>query len=228
MTQQFDDERSAALRELLVDLPNRTPASRPGAVRVKRLALSTAALGLGASVVVLAINAGPGGAPEAVPTESSGDPAAGPSTTGMGSRVKMYSSLDELVSDSGAIVTGAVVDQQPGPDGTTVFTIGVDQVFTPAALGATSPTPIAAVPDGSTVRVRTFGRVASSLPSVPLEPGGRYLLFLSPTGLPSAEEDEFFITGVIAGVYEAEGDRYVRAADDGDTLPQELREEDLT
>ena len=226
MTQQLKDERSAALRELLVDLPTRAPAFR-GEVRMKRLALSIAAVGLGASVVVLAINAAPGGAPEAVPTESSGDPAAGPST-GMGSRVRMYSSLDELISDSGAIVTGVVVDRQPGPDGTIMFTIDVERSFTPAALGAASPTPIPAVPDGSAVRVRTFGGVVSSLPSAPLEPGGRYLLFLTPTGLPAADDDDFFITGVVAGIYEAEGDRYVRAADGGDTLPQELGEEDLT
>jgi hypothetical protein len=224
---QLSDKRSTALRELLVDLPNQTPASPPRTVVMKRVVLSAAALGLGASVLILAMEGGTGGVPEAVPRESSGDPIAGPSTS-IGSRVRMYSSLDELIADSGAVLVGTVADQRPGPDGTTVSTVNVERVFNPAALGSTSPVAPVTVPEGATVRVRTFGGVASSLPSAPLEQGGRYLLFLSPTGLPSADEDEFFITGVVAGIYESEGDRYVRAANDGDTLPGELRETDLT
>ena len=223
---QLSDERSAALRELLVDLPNETTASRPGALVMKRVALSAAAVGLGASVLILAMEGGPGVVPGAVPTESVGDPLAGPST-GMGSRVVMYSSLDELIADSGAVLVGTVVDQGPGPDGTTVSTVEVERAFNPAELGSTSPEPPVSVRSGTTVQVRTFGDAASSLPSAPLQPGERYLLFLTPTGLPSAEDDEFFVTGVVAGIYEAQGDRYVRSADDGDTLPETLREDDL-
>ncbi len=227
MTQQLNDERAAALRRLIVELPEQTLAAQRTRLGTgRRLVLGTAALGLGASIVVLALEAGPGGVPEAVPPQSSGEPVGG-SSSGMGSRVKMYSSLDELAADSGAIVVGVVVDQQPGPDGTTVSTVEVERSFRPAALGRTSPEPTVEVPDGSTVRVRAFGGVTSSLPSASLEPGGRYLLFLSPTGLASADDDEFFITGVVAGIYEAQGDRYVRAADDGDTLPGELGESDL-
>ena len=227
MTQQLSDERSTALRQMLVDLPNQTSASRPaGVVALQRLALGTAVVGLGASILVLALNPGSGGVPEALAPESSGEPGVGPSV-GMGSRVKMYTSLDELIADSGAVVAGTVVDQQPGPDGTTVATVDVERTFVPEGLGSTSLTPTVQVPEGSAVRVRTFGGVVTSLPSAPLEPGGSYLLFLSPTGLPSADEDEFFITGVIAGIYEADGNRYVRAADDGDALPAEVRVDEL-
>ncbi|SFI79151.1 MULTISPECIES: hypothetical protein [Microbacterium] len=227
MKDQQRDERSAALRELLVNLPSSTTASRPmRAVSMTRFAVGTATLGVGVSIVALALSMGAGDVPGGALPEPSSPPRAEPST-GIGSRVRMYSSVEELISDSGAVVSGMLVDQKPGPDGTTEWTVEVKRTFTPATLGATAPTSTVTVAEGSTLRVRTFDSMTASVPGAPLDLGSRYLLFLSPTGLPSAGDDEFFITGVSAGVYEVVGDRYVRATDGGDTLPEELHNDDL-
>lgn len=226
MTQQPDPTRSAALRDLLVDVASGAPTPRREGALVKRAALGAAALSVGAVALVIALQATPNQTEEAVPADPPGDSVTGPST-GIGSRVKMYTSLEELIADSGAVVVGVVADQQPGDDGTTISTIDVEQSFAPAGLGSTSPSPPVPVAEGTAVRVRTFSATTSSLPSTALEAGSRYLLFLTPTGLPSAADDEFFITGVVAGIYEAQGDRFVRASDDGDQLPPELHGSDL-
>lgn len=226
MTQQPDPGRSAALRELLVDVASGAPAPWREGVVLKRTALVAAAVSVGAVVLVVAFQATPNEIEEAVPAEPPGHSVTGPSA-GVGARVKMYASLEELISDSGAVVVGVIADQQPGDDGTTIVTLEVERSFTPAALGSTSPEPPVPVTGGSVIRVRTFGGAVTSLPSAPLETGGRYLLFLTPTGLPSAGDDEFFVTGVVAGIYKAQGDGFARDADDGDDLPAELRESDL-
>ncbi|MFH8253137.1 hypothetical protein ACH3VR_22410 [Microbacterium sp. B2969] len=229
MTSEPDPDRAAALRSLLVETATTGPGPRRDASVVgKRAALAAAAVSVGAVVLVVALQSAPGRTPDAVPTptDPGGDSVAGPST-GMGSRVKLYASLQELISDSGAVVTGTVVTEQVGEDGTTVFTLDVERSFTPEALGSTSPEPVVPVHEGSAVRVRTFGGTTTSLPSAALTVGGHYLLFLTPTGLGSAGEDEFFITGVVAGVYESSGDHFLRVANDGDDLPAELRESDI-
>lgn len=227
MTQQPDPARSAALRDLLVDVASGAPTPRrQGGVFVKRAALAAAALSVGAVVLIVALQTAPSKTEEAVPTDPPGDSVTGPAT-GMASRAKLYTSLDELISDSGAVVIGVVAEQQTDDDGTIVVTVDVEQSHTPGTLGSTSPEAPVPVATGSTVRVRTFGGLTSSLPSAPLENGGTYLLFLTPTGLPSAGDDEFFVTGVVAGIYKAQGDRFVRVFDDGDQLPAELHEDDL-
>lgn len=227
MTQQRSDDRTSALRAMLVELPTgQRLATRSGTDTMRRVLLTTAAIGLVASAAVLVIQPSPSADPGSQPPVSPGGEVPGPST-GSASRVTLYGSLDELVADSGAVVAGTVVEQGPGPDGTTVSTIDVARVFAPSTLGSTSPEPVVQVPESGTVRVRTFGGAVSSVPTTSLVPGATYLLFLTPTGLPNAEDDEFFITGVVAGLYEAQGDRYVQVAHDGDVLPEDLTAEDL-
>lgn len=227
MTQQLHDDRAQALRALLVELPAETRTAKAwGSDAVKRSLLITAAVGVAASATVLAVQFAPSSQPDALPPATSGDPGT-VSGGGSASRVKMYASLDELIADSGAVVVGTVRAQDQGPDGTTVSSIVVERSFSPAGLGSTSLEPPVTVADGATVRVRTFQSAVTSLPSAPLTQGSSYLLFLSPTGLPDAGDDEFFVTGVVAGIYSADGDRYLRASQDGDRLPPELTPEDL-
>ncbi|WP_243073714.1 hypothetical protein [Microbacterium sp. SS28] len=229
MTDQPDPERTAALRTLLVETATRAPAQRrDDSVVGKRAALAVAALSVGAVVLVVALQSAPGGTQDAVPTptEPAGDSVTGPST-GMGSRVKLYTSLQELIADSGAVVSGVVTAEQMGEDGATVFTLDVERSFTPEVLGSTSPEPAVPVAEGTVVHVRTFGGMTSSVPSATLQVGDRYLLFLTPTGLNGAAADEFFITGMVAGIYFSADDHYARMVDDGDDLPAELRDSDL-
>ncbi len=224
MTQQTQD-RTTALRELLVELPSRT---RPGLRPAGRLPMIVATAAIGAVAIGTVLTTAQLSAPKSADVNPpvTSDPIAGPST-GSGSRVRMYASLDELIADSGAIILGSVTEQHPGPDGTTVSTIAVERSFTPPDLGKTSLEPPVDVVAGNSISVRTFGGMTSSLPAASLTPGARYLLFLSPTGLPSAGDDEFFVTGVVAGIYEAKADRYLRASNDGDLLPEEIGGEDL-
>ena len=145
-----------------------------------------------------------------------------------GSRHMLYNSLDELVEASSAIVCGSVVAQGPGPNGTTVNTVDVDQVFTPDGLGAAAREPVADVPPGSAVQVRTYEDANSSATPAGLEPGPVYLFFLVPTGLPDAKADEFFVTGSVAGIYELQGESYLRKVFDSDRLPGSITAEDLS
>lgn len=224
MTSQPESTRSAALRELLVDVAD-DDARRHRSAVIVRTAIGLAAVGVGVVVLIVALNTAPNATQEAVPAQPTSGSVADPSS-GAGSRAKMYTSLDELIADSSVIVVGVVSDQQSSTDGTTVFTVAVEQTFTPATLGATSPEPAVVVDVGGDIRVRTFG-AGTSVTSAPLEQGGRYLLFLTATGLPTAGADEFFVTGVVAGIYRAQGDGFARVSADGDVLPAELSADEL-
>lgn len=137
-------------------------------------------------------------------------------TSGAGSRSTLYASIGELSSDSTAIVVGTVAGQVSAGDAT-VSDLSVENTPGNPALGTNAPDshPVAV---GEVVRVR---QDAASRPL--LEPGRRYVLWLSPTMLPDAAE-QYFITGSNAGMYAIDGDRAVRVATDtGDTLPDTIQ-----
>lgn len=145
-----------------------------------------------------------------------------------GSRVTLYDSLEQLIADSAIIVSGTVSEQAGDSAGTqgssvTISTVTVDTSFSPANVasslpdGEARPSPPA---PGSTVAVRQFGTPGTVSTGGPLlEPGVRYLLFLTPTALPGPAAADYFIVGSEAGIYRAEGERFTRVAQGGDRLP---------
>lgn len=88
------------------------------------------------------------------------------------------------------------------------------------------------VQEGSTIIVRQTGYLEDSL----LEDGGTYLFYLVPTGLEGDLADQYYVTGVTAGIYEkvtvdsqsSASDSFVRVApDSGDELPESLTSKEL-
>lgn len=230
-------ERTEAVRRLLVEAVERPPqgrvdGSRSTATRFRWVTAATAgaATVTVASLLAVGLATGPlasGGSGNGGRVGSGGEG----SSTSMGSRVKLYRSLDELVRDSSAVLTGTVVAEQPLTDdsGYSRWVLRVGKAYSPKGLGdgvgGAAPMPEA----GTDVSVRHFagGGVVTSV-GQPLAVGQRYLLFLSPTGIPGASANQFFITGAGAGTYLAEGDEYRRARADGDTLPATLTAGDLS
>ncbi len=153
-----------------------------------------------------------------------------PQGANLGSRVTLYSSLNQLVAASAIIVSGSVtgqavesadgVDASPG----TVSTFPVTESFSPAGIasslgGETRPSPAR----GTAVTIRQFGTPGGASTGGPLlELNGRYLLFLNPTALPGPAAEDYFIVGSEAGIYRADGDRFVRVSSGGDQLPQTI------
>ncbi len=195
--------------------------------RFRRIASTTAlAVGLVAGLTSCAA----GGAPPG----PAGDTAPGTGVS-QDSRVRLYASLEDLVRDSAVIVSGTVTAHAPGGDDLSgddqsVITrseVTVDAVYSPGGLGDTIGPEVSAalreVATGDTVGVRQFGAVGAVSTAGPiLTKGDRYLLFLTPTMLSGPAADEFFTVGSSAGVYRFDGDSFVRASDDGDTLPASL------
>lgn len=220
-TEQQEDDRTVALRRLLVTtVAESAGTATPNASRQGIFAVG-GALVLAAIAAVLVIPALGGLFPQATI-----GPAAQPPGSTSGMRATLYSSVEELAADSGAIVTGTVVSQQPGADGSVVSDLEVTASYRPAELGANlrgGPVPI---PEGAIVKVTTFGGV-TSVGSTDVTSGKQYLMFLTPTDLPGATQDEFFITGVTAGLYSADGARFVKAPSEGDRLPEVLTVEEL-
>ncbi len=211
-------DRTDQLRKLLVETVESTAGRRPG---TRRLALaSVAVLGTVAVVSLLAIGAIPGDLGSSNGNGTTGE-------TSSGSRVKLYGSLAELVADSAVVVTGSVVSQESVGD-STVATLRVEEAFAPAGLGSGLGERRPAPERDSEIQVRQTGTIGTvSSAGQVLTTGQHYLLFLVPTGLPDAAEDEYFITGAGAGAYSAVDDGFRRLTDDGDSLPVHLTEADL-
>ena len=135
---------------------------------------------------------------------------------GAGSRAVLYDSIDELASDSTAIVIGKIMHQRTDGD-TTVSSLDVLSAPSSPQLGATAPE-AEPVSVGDTVMVR---QDPSSRPL--LETGKEYALWLTPTMLPGEAANEFFITGSTAGMYLVDGDTARRVTTNtGDELPETI------
>lgn len=164
-----------------------------------------------------------------------------------GSRVALYDSVRELAADSALVVVGSVQASQVANDldGLGSFTLAdfvVDEVVTPEIAGSARPAeaPTPTVRPGETVTVRQMGDAAGAAPAPFLAEGERYMLFLNPTLLDGPAADDFYITGVTAGIYfatpqtlsqdssggvfEHHDSRYEGV---GDNLPSELSTADL-
>ncbi len=139
------------------------------------------------------------------------------------SRVRFYSSLQDLSSDSAAVVAGTVTAQRAAKDidQVTVFTIST--VTVQRALKGSG---IAA---GSTVEVRQIGDSTQATLAPLLSKGSSYLLYLTLSGLSGNLASQYYVTGGDAGIYQASSAAQSRSvspstfsraiADDGDKLP---------
>lgn len=145
-----------------------------------------------------------------------------------GSRATLYGSLQELVADSAVVVTAAVIEttefESSGIPATRA-TLQVMESVPVTGLGANKGT--VAVSSGDTIKVTQYGTEVVSSSAPLLVVGKSYLLFLVSTGLPDAPADEFFVTGVSAGIYEQSADGYVSLATDDDVVPARLTVEEL-
>lgn len=215
-------DRATAVRRLLVDTVESTKPAPRGRTAVW---VATAAMGAAGAVVVSVLAVGGLGTSTGPGTDGTTVGVPG----GSASRVKLYGSLDELIADSSAIVAGTVLrgEPVPGMDGYTRSTLRVDTVFSPPGLGSTAGTGPSVVAAGDEVLVRNMGGSALASTGGPsLAEGSRYLLFLTPSGLPDAP-DEFYIVGAGAGTYIADGSEFRRLSTDGDTIPAAVRGADL-
>ncbi|AZS45274.1 hypothetical protein E1I21_10230 [Microbacterium oleivorans] len=148
-------------------------------------------------------------------------------TTGSsGSRAELFDSVQSLTAASSAVAIVDVVDQYSVDESTpiTVSTVRPVEVLTPERLGEASKTAIDALPKEVVVR-----QVPVSLEKSPvMRVGARYLVFLTLSGKDDAAQNDFYVTGGSAGVYEARDDGFVHGPfEEGDTLPETLSMEDL-
>jgi hypothetical protein len=144
-----------------------------------------------------------------------------------GSRHQLYDSVDALSSDSSAIVVGSVGTQEivDADIPFTVSTLTIERTFSTPTLGGNLDGAVEPLSPGMTIKVRQIGSTdIGSIPAPILSSGGTYLLFLTPTMLPSDRSGtDFYITGGSAGMYASDGPNFARVdPDSGDSLPSKL------
>lgn len=157
-----------------------------------------------------------------------------------GSRVELYDSVDKLAADSSMVVVGSVqsrheAEDMPGLGRFTLSDVIVEAVVSPKTTGAELPANArnSTVLPGDTVTVRQMGGADTSAPAEFLSEGERYILFLTPTMVEGPASDDYYVTGVTAGIYVAadaargslDGDfeHYdTKYGGDGDNLPPVL------
>lgn len=159
-----------------------------------------------------------------------------------GSRVKLYNSVSEVSSDSSLVASGTVDSQkQVAATATTspyiASTFTVAATYTPAGLGANVSSGAAPIKAGDKIVVRQIGTLNAISDTPKLAPGSGYLLFLTPTGLPGAPVNNYYVTGATAGIYESgtgavssltDGSAsFTKLGDDGDKLPATLSPTEL-
>ena len=99
--------------------------------------------------------------------------------------------------------------------------VKVDQQLTPKGLDS-----VVTLAAGESLVVWQLGTESAPGPLPLMKEGQRYLLFLTPTGLPDLAAD-YFITGSSAGFWVATEGGFSRPVDEGDKLPETLTIADL-
>ena len=141
-----------------------------------------------------------------------------------GSRHYIYASLDELIGDSDLAIEGTVVGQSTieDADGATLtaLTVATTIQYSPKGLGL-KPVDAGAVRSAAPrltskeVQVLQSGAPGAG-PAPTLKTGTDYLLFLTHSGLKGKLADAYFVTGAVAGIFEAaDGATNNRTATDG-------------
>ncbi len=159
-----------------------------------------------------------------------------PMTYSSSSRVKLYGSTAELAADSAMVALVTVIKQQeyPATDSTSAYTAStavVGQQFRPQGISEKS-TLNEKYPIGSEVIIRQLGSksmIDEDGKNSTLSDGGTYLVFLTLSGVVGAQANEFYITGVTAGLYGSRdgGPSYRWLGADEDKLPSSLNATDL-
>ncbi|QOD09486.1 hypothetical protein [Rathayibacter toxicus] len=124
-----------------------------------------------------------------------------------GTRIKLYSSIEDLAGDSAAVIVGTVSGQKAETDSTgnqvTVSTFVVSEQIPTTKVGTHLGKAPASIQSGTTVSVRQLG--ASDIVGLAapiLRQNQSYLLFVTPSMLPGDEAQQFSITGASAGYYQ--------------------------
>jgi hypothetical protein len=147
------------------------------------------------------------------------------------SRATSYASVADLARDS-ALVAVVKVDtqgQREVPlDARTTPPEVVSKVTVVRALPSPNPAQLKVAPkSGDSLNVYQVGTLEQA-PGPILEPGGTYLLFLTPTELEDATARDFFPVGVWAGIYRlSSGATFTQTDAEGDDLPATLTTTDL-
>lgn len=113
------------------------------------------------------------------------------------SRVRFYSSLKDMKADSAVVVQGVVTSQRVTRD------IDPDTVFTVSTLTIQNAVKGKANLKRSTVEIRQFGATKEDGPATMLQNGSAYILYLTRSGLPGPQADQYYVTGGSAGMYGA-------------------------
>ena len=154
-----------------------------------------------------------------------------------GSRHHLYTSLAELIGDSQLAIEATVVGTPTSVDGDgltlTALTLEATTQYFPTGLGL-APVDAGAV-RGAAPRLtsREVVLLPSGAPGTELAPalkaGTDYLLFLTRSGLKGKLADAYFVTGAVAGVYEAadDGTRLARTSHEDPGLPETLTRDQL-
>lgn len=158
---------------------------------------------------------------------------------GNATRAVIYESLDQLLGDASLVVTGTVTavrleegSEDKGTPPLSVFTFRVAESVAPPGL-ADGLDDLGIVPmtvkSETDIDVLQYGTTAAEAgDTARLQVGESYLLILNPTMLPGDHADDWYITGVEAGMYISDGlslqgeGIYANLSSEGDRVPPNL------
>lgn len=158
-----------------------------------------------------------------------------------GSRHTLYEGLAALAADSQEVVrvrvdaqseVGVETAERSGQSAHTLSVAQVLEAWSGDGIGS-ADTQQSRLEVGDRITVRQMGTQSQEMEGELLELGDEYLLFLTPTMIPDAPLEEFYVTGGMAGIYRValttNGDaEFLRLFDEGDTLPSSIDQAQLS
>ena len=157
-----------------------------------------------------------------------------------GSRHTLYDGLPALAADSQEVVrvrvdgqseVGVETAERSGQSAHTLSEAQVLETWRGDGIGRADAQQ-SRLDVGDRIAVRQMGTKSQEMEGELLELGDEYLLFLTPTMIPDAPLDEFYVTGGMAGIYRValttNGDaEFLRLFDEGDKLPSSIDPSEL-